>query len=369
MLDYLLTALLPLVMLVILFYGSKKDKKGDFFFSKDYTTVLKGLCCIFIVIGHTPDEYKNNLQDMLSSFGYIRVTLFFMMTGYGLSLCENRKAGYMRSFWRNRLASLLIPGLLVNVAALFIHQYITGGYNIRDLIFIDPYISVLLQYYIFFYIVHYGKKIFGEKTGNIILVIGVTLSSILDYLLNDAPTRAWPYERMGIVWGIILYFNFRRIKEFVTPKAGKIVIFFLLCMVLGLLYVKSERVYFWSEYLLKIVLGAIIITFLFLLSSNRTWGNRAMAFFGDIYYEVFLSHMLMIQLVKTAYPDLSSGEFILTVASLTIIFSAFIHYLGQPVIRLCRTKKTKQLQENSAPKKHIFSHEVGSYTVQERKHA
>ena len=124
MLDYLLTALLPTVMLIILFYGSKRDKEGTFFFSKDYTTVLKGLCCIFIVIGHTPIEYKNTLQDALSSFGYVRVTLFFMMTGYGLSLCADQKVGYMKTFWRNRLASLLIPGLLVNIAAFFIHRII-----------------------------------------------------------------------------------------------------------------------------------------------------------------------------------------------------------------------------------------------------
>lgn len=329
-------------MLAILFYGSKKDDNENFFFSKDYTTVLKGLCCIFIVIGHTPDEYKNNLQDMLSSFGYVRVTLFFMMTGYGLSLCADRKNGYMKTFWRNRLASLLIPGFLVNIAAFFIHRQVQGNFKFSDLIFIDPYISVLLQYYIFFFFVYHGKRYYGEKTGNIILVIGVILSSLLDYLLKDEG-RAWPYERIGLVWGIILYFNFNKIKYLVSPKLTKIVIFTLTSLILGILYVKFKYVYFWCEYLLKIILGASIIILLFLLSSNRIWGNKIMSFFGDIYYEVFLSHMLMIQFVKTAFPKLSSGEFILTVALFTIIFSAIIHYIGQPIIKLCRTKKGKQI--------------------------
>lgn len=340
MLDYLLTALLPTVMLIILFYGSKRDKEGTFFFSKDYTTVLKGLCCIFIVIGHTPIEYKNTLQDALSSFGYVRVTLFFMMTGYGLSLCADQKVGYMKTFWRNRLASLLIPGLLVNIAAFFIHRITYGKFDPHDFIFIDPYISVLLQYYVFFYIVHYGKRFYGENAGNLILIAGVIISSLLDYLLNDTPeTRAWPYERMGLVWGILLYHKFGSIRKFINPRIWNIFTFLILSMVLGLLYVETKTIYFWSEYLLKIVLGATIITLLFILSSTRTWGNKAMSFFGEIYYEVFLSHMLMIQLVKVLTPNVSSGVFILTVATLTIAFSAGIHYLGKPLITWCRTKR------------------------------
>ncbi len=342
MFDFVLTALLPLIMLVFLFYGSKKDTKGNFFFSKDYTTVLKGLCCIFIVIGHTPDMYKNSLQDMMSSFGYVRVTLFFMMTGYGISLCADRKVGYMKSFWRNRLASLLVPGILVNIASFFIHRYIYNIYELKYLFFIDPYISVLLQYYVFFYIVYYGKRFYGEKASNIILITGVTLSSFLEYVLNDG-FRAWPYERMGIVWGILLYNNFDYIKKFVTPNAVKVLTFLFLSLILGVLYVKFKYVYFWCEYLLKIVLGAVIVIFIFLLSSNRIWGNKIMSFFGDIFYEVFLSHMIIIHFVEALMPQVPSGEFILIVAVLTIAFSAVIHYIGKPIISSIRTKKSSSL--------------------------
>lgn len=346
MFDIILTALLPAIMLAFLFYGNRIDTKGNFFFSKDYTTVLKGLCCIFIVIGHTPEVYQNSLQDMLSSFGYVRVTLFFMMTGYGISLCADRKVGYMKSFWRNRLASLLVPGILVNIASLFIHRGIDGNFDIYYLTFLDPYISVLLQYYVFFYIVYYGKKFYGEKVSNIILITGVTLSSFLEYILNDG-FRAWPYERMGIVWGILLYNNFDYIKKFVTPNVVKVLTFLFLSLILGILYVKYKYVYFWCEYLLKIVLGAVIVVLLFLLSSNRIWGNRVMSFFGDIFYEVFLSHMLIIQFVEACMPNLTSGEFILVVAVLTIAFSAGIHYLGQPIISFLRTKKVPAVAINN----------------------
>lgn len=336
--DYLLTAILPITILFILFYGNKKDNEGNFFFSKDYTTVLKGICCLFIVIGHTPDEYKNMLQDMLSSFGYVRVTLFFMMTGYGLSLCASQKTDYMKHFWRNRLSSLLIPGFLVNLTVFFTHKQIEGYYNFKDIIFIDPYISVLLQYYIFFFIVQHGKKYYGEKNGNIILVLGVILSSLLEYLLKEE-FRAWPYERIGLAWGILLYYFFNDIKSMITPKLWRIILYTFLCIVLGILYIKFKHIYFWCEYLLKIILGAIIITLLFTLSSTRIWGNKILSFLGDIYYEVFLSHLLMIEIIKNIFPNSSSGIFILLVAISTIVFSAIIHYAGLPIIKICRTKK------------------------------
>ncbi len=340
MFDMFLTALLPLLMLAILFYGNKKDATGKFFFSKDYTTILKGFCCIFIVIGHAPIEYKNSIQDALSSFGFVRVTLFFILSGYGISLCADKKNGYMKTFWRNRLASLLIPGLLVNILALFVYSIIENGFDFSHLVYINPYIYVLLQYYLLFYIVFHGMKYYSQNTANLILISAVVLSSVIGYYQGaKGGVWGWPYERMGLVWGLLLYFYFDRIKAFVTPNIKKVAIFLALSLVLGVMYLKFKHEPFWGEYLLKIVLGATIITLLFMLSSTRIWGNKIITFFGDIFYEVFLSHMIIIFLIQYLFPTLPSGVFIITSAAATIIISAAIHYLGQPIINALRTKK------------------------------
>ena len=89
-------------------YGSLRRNDAEDLFSKDYTTVLKGICCIIVVMVHVKDGFQNPLQDAIGSFGFVCVTLFFMVSAYGMQLSVEHKADYLRHFWRNRLLSLLV---------------------------------------------------------------------------------------------------------------------------------------------------------------------------------------------------------------------------------------------------------------------
>lgn len=109
-------------------------------------------------------------------------------------------------------------------------------------------------------------------------------------------------------------------------------------MVLGVAYLKYKGVFFWGEYLLKIVLGVTIITFLFILSSKRTFGNKACFFLGGISYEVYLSHGLVMRVLDNVAPNLSSGAFILTTVILTVVYSTIIHSIDKPIVRMIRAK-------------------------------
>ena len=112
----------------------------------------------------------------------------------------------------------------------------------------------------------------------------------------------------------------------------------MLSIVFGIAYLRFKPVFFYGEYLLKIVLGLVIIILLFTLSSQRTFGNRAINFLGEISYEVYLSHGFMMLLLKTFIPNISSGLFVLLTVILTIIFSSVIHYIDKPIVKLCRKR-------------------------------
>lgn len=127
MTDYILTALIPIALALVVLWKSRKADTQDFFMSKDYTTVLKGLCCIIVILVHIPLVHANKLQDGIGSFAYVCVTLFFLMSAYGMSLSMTRKADYMKHFWRNRLAALLVPQLLVNSASAIYNNLTIGG--------------------------------------------------------------------------------------------------------------------------------------------------------------------------------------------------------------------------------------------------
>lgn len=108
----ILTSLILALYCVTALIGAKRNsiqEADSYFFSKDYTTVLKGLCCIIVVFVHVPTGFQNTVQDLVGSFAYICVTIFFMLSAYGLRYSFENKEEYSRTFLKNRVLSLVIP--------------------------------------------------------------------------------------------------------------------------------------------------------------------------------------------------------------------------------------------------------------------
>lgn len=202
---------------------------------------------------------------------------------------------------------------------------------------------VLLEYCLWFWLASLGRRWYGAKTANLLLIGGVVVSSLASYFTYYPSTEssaraAWPFERWGLVWGVLLFWLFPKVKQMVSPTMVKTIVACVLCLVLGVAYLKFKTEFFWGEYLLKIVLGVVIITFLFILSSKRTFGNKAAFFLGGISYEVYLSHGFIMRVLDDVCPSLVSGVYILLTVMLTIVFSTVIHYAGKPIVRMIRTK-------------------------------
>ncbi|MGN1217193.1 MAG: acyltransferase family protein [Phocaeicola sp.] len=321
-------------------YGSQK-KQGTFF-SKDYTNVLKGLCCIIVIYVHFPSKYQNAFQDAIGSFAYVAVTLFFMVSAYGMMLSVEKKKSYLNTFWRNRLVSLLIPAFLVNVVATLVGG-VKGNLVMSGLVHINGYVMVLLQFCLWFYTVEIAKrKWFKNNTalGDALLIGGVAISSLYLYLFvygERSEGAGWCFERMGLVWGIMLYRYYDRCVKWMDNRRGiKTFVLFILSLLLGVGYLHYKTEWLWGEYLLKIVLGIVIISFLFTATSNRKFGNRVSSWLGDISYEVYLSHGMMMGLLAYYYPDLQSGWFILLTVVSTLAISTLVHSVGKPMINRLR---------------------------------
>jgi len=203
-------------------------------------------------------------------------------------------------------------------------------------------VVVLLEYCLWFWIISLGRKFYNENTAIVLLVSGVVVSSVLSYFMTyptseTSARAAWPFERWGLVWGVLLYAFFAKAKQFVLPDKAKVATLAFLCCALGVAYLKSKMEFFWGEYLLKIVLGLAIIVFLFTISSKRAFGNKVAFFLGGISYEVYLSHGFVMHVLDDCCPTMPSGAFILTTVALTIAFSTAIHYIGKPIVKAIRT--------------------------------
>ena len=345
MYDILLTSL---ILLFLLFAALWQSRSGDEknFFSKDYTNTLKGLCAIVVLLVHVDPSYQNPLQDGVGSFAYVAVTLFFFISAYGMQLSVERKPGYLKHFWRNRLVSLLIPCFLINLFAFAYQMGILNNKSLAVLVEINGYVKVLLQYCLLFYcVMMLGKWLKVEKTWitDGLLIAGVAGSSLYLYFSeggDGANVSGWCYERYGLVWGLLLYRFFpRALNWFNAQRLVKIIAFSFLSALLGILYLKFKTDWFYGEYLLKVLLGISIITLLFLVSQKRIFGNRVGRFLGDISFEIYLSHGLIMGILAYFCPSLRSGTFLILSVVMTVLFSWLVHEIAKRLVSLLRAKE------------------------------
>lgn len=341
-LTYLLTVLLPAVGGGNSIIRSRIEK--GHFFSKQYTDVFKGLCSLVVIYVHVSPERGNMLQDVIGSFAYVAVTFFFLVSAYGMLAGVEKKKDYLNNFWRNRLVSLLIPCLLINIVGYGLTWLGKGMPDLDILYRIDGYVLALLQWCVWFYIVEFcRKKWFAENKflADFLLVAGVVLSSLCLYLFVDAKVSAeagWPFERMGLVWGVLLYRYFDDISRWMEQKkAAKVAVLMLLSAILGIGYLKFKMVYFWGAYLMKIVLGFVLLLLLFTVTSNRRFGDSVSYWLGRISYEVYLSHRIVLGFMALMLPvDFNSGAFLLIAVLTTLILSTGVHTISKPIVRALR---------------------------------
>lgn len=335
-LTYFFTLLVPLVGGGNSWLCSKQENGN--FFSKNYTTVLKGLCSFIVIYVHVQEPFTNVLQDAIGSFAYVCVTLFFIVSAYGMMLSVDRKKKYLQHFWRNRLVALLIPVLLINIVSFCLNIVNKDTYNFSLLYYLNGYVAVLLQWCLWFYIVIWCRnRWFPQRIiiSDTILILGVIISSLYLYFSSES---GWAFERMGLVWGVLLYRYFDSIVDWMDYHRGiKIVILTIIGSSLGVLYLKYKLIYFWGAYLLKVILGVTLIILCFTATSNRRFGDRLSNWFGNVSYEVYLSHGMVMAALSIWLPkSIDSGVFIFTTVIVTLLLSTIVHSVGKPIVNKLR---------------------------------
>jgi len=340
-LDLILTFLLVAILFASVLWKSV-PKEGPFSFDKNFTGVLKGVSAIVIVFVHVPELYHNAVQRMVMSFGFVAVTLFFMISAYGMQFSANRSPDkYLSHFWRNRLASLLIPCLLVNLFWALFNVWSECDFPLLK--YMPGYVWVLLQYCVLFFVVMFCQQKFKIKpsVSHVVLAVAVVASSLYLYLsspnASDSAQMGWCYERFGLVWGLLLFVFFAKIADFISYRwLPKTFALGLLSLVLGVAYVMNKTVWFYGEYLLKIALGFVIVSFVLILSRKRSFGNAVVNHLGVISYEIYLSHEFMMQVISYFFPTLSSGVFLVLTMILTIVFSTVVHQMSSKLVNWVR---------------------------------
>lgn len=341
MISILITALLLVTVAILFLYGAKPDRQGTFFMSKDFTTTMKGLAAVVVVFVHFPAEYQNKLQDIVGSFAYVAVTVFFLFSAYGMLLSVEKNERYLRTFWINRFAGLVIPNWMIKFAlAGIIFLFAANSIKIGNLFQLNTYVWVLLGYCVVFYIVELLNRrygLFSRRVADGLLMASVVFASFATYFMCEKTESYWCYERFGLLWGILLLRYLPQIRQwFSSKRTVKIVSLALASAVLGVCYLKYKDVWFYGEFLLKVALAITIILFTFICVYRLCISNAVTKFLGDISFEIYLSHYFVMRLIAYFMPGLDSGVFIWMTFIATIAFSAVVHLVNRRFVALIR---------------------------------
>lgn len=236
MINEICILLLFVVLGGVLLYRAKITDTCNDFFDKNWSLVLKGLCCIVVILVHIPNEHSTRLQSMMGSFAFVAVTVFFMISGYGLSVNRNRK-GYMQHFWRNRMVTLIVPMLLTNIVAEVVNL-ISGvtDHIVYNLFAVNGFVVMITACYVIFYIANQFKSL-NEHMKSIITCLGILVLSILAFLFeNHIPFTVWPVPCLGFIYGILIADHRTQIIEVLNKQKivdAKTILLILASIVIG----------------------------------------------------------------------------------------------------------------------------------------
>lgn len=335
-----LTALILIALIITATFGMHRCPEGTDFMGRDYSKVIKGLCCIVIIMIHFPEAYTNPLQGAIGSFAYTAVTFFFLTSAYGMSISARRNPNYLKGFWRGRLVALLVPQFIINIGAWALLLTVGKQYN---LLFVNMYVVILLEYCLVFWLMErFGKRI-SLQWRAVTLCAVVIASSMIEYWGSSHGTGWWSFERWGLVWGLILAVWFIPVRKLIFLTRWATCGLIVVTAIIGASYLKFKGIPFWGDYVLKVVLGLMIIWSLFAVTCRLRLGNKVAFWLGDISYEVYLSHGVIMQVLAALMPGLQSGYFILLTVSGTLLFSYIAHLIGHPMVNYLRAIKLRRV--------------------------
>lgn len=324
-----IVAFLAFTMLI-----TDKSGKNTDFFDKSTSSSLRGFWCIVILLVHTPEAYQNTIQDLIGSFAYIGVTFFFISSSFGVMQGIMKKGeAYFDGFWKNRLKRLLIPMFISNVFMFLFTLATTKKCELDLLIQLTGWVRQLLYFYFIVWFVYKGafKKLSDHKKNIIICVLTLVLS-LVTYFTGGKGISGWPTEMWGCLYGVFLALNKEKVKKTLSQKFFILMPVFLIAAgVAGLLYLKYKYVFFFGEYLLKVVLGLLITVVVFTYNSKFKIGNPVNRFLGNISYEIYLVHALSFLIVEYSLPEIDSGMFILLSIIITVVLSVVINKIANSV--------------------------------------
>ena len=301
--------LLPVALLAVFVYKSKPLTKGKGF-DNDYLSItagrsLRGVFAIVVVFHHLAQKMDAGvLFDIFSKFGFLAVSVFMFLSGFGLQKSHMKSESYRKKFLLRRIPQVLFPYIIVNV--LFWLMYALDGkiYSVKDIALTfakgEPLVSY--SWYIvnilIFYVVYWLLMLLFKKRYLLMIIGAVVFYIVYAAFCFKMRFNSYWYSSshlfiLGMVWAVYEDKILGIIKKrYIFISAASLVLF------LALFIIKSYHPKMVTGKVLPLTItmtaSALFMLLVILYSLRVKFGNRILEFLGNCSLEIYLVQGLFI---------------------------------------------------------------------------
>lgn len=187
----------------LLFLYKIKFGVSDEFMSKDYTTYLRGICALAIMLRHIriTDFAPLNVFDYL---GNPIVGIFFFLSGYDM-LTRIKQTGidnYMNGFILKRCVPLFVEYIFVWIFNFVCMFLVSGNFNFLKKI-ITPYSWFIIMIEVLYIVFYIGYKLFKDNLKRLIIFVTISELALIIALSVFGVGECWYLSLLCFSGGMI----------------------------------------------------------------------------------------------------------------------------------------------------------------------
>lgn len=304
------------------------------------TTREKGIAAILIILHHLSQRVTVfGILSLMNYVGFILVSVFFFLSGYGLMFGVLYKPNYLDNFFKKRVMTIMIPYWIVNSFKILFDMIYGIKHNIFDYILsylgIDVITgtwfvtSILIFYLLFFVAFKFFKK---NQYAVLMLFLEILFYCAVCSLLNlhTSYTASVSAFILGIIWHYIgnrfaLFVRNHYMKKLFAFVG---IFIFLFMSRLCLMYMGYE--YGVLHIFLRNLISVLFILNVIVIMQKVQLSKGIFDWLGGISYELYIVHFVLLDMLEIV--GLRENEFVVTVVVLSLLMASILHFFDEKII-------------------------------------
>ena len=312
------------------------------YLSNKSTKSLKGLLALLIIFHHV--SQKITTGENFSNFEYMGryiVALFFFLSGYGLYFQYSNNATYMENFLKKRLVRIFIPFFVFIVIYVFYRATLGEVVNVdfflsfwRDhsnIVYNGWFVNSIIVLYVIFYV---SFKMKDSKSSFYMLIFLTLVYIFLKVYQNHGD---WEYvSMMAFLLGIFWMKNRISIDKYIEENYFVFLVSFSILMYVFRHYEAiMKNIGITNKYVYYGIVGnlctMVFVVYFLLLTNKLDFSNKYLNFLGDISFEIYMIHGLVMHYLGKFFVSSPVNDVIYTIVVL-LVSIVFAYYIKKLII-------------------------------------